>query len=395
MNDFLKPWRRRFRLWKNLIRLKGELNWYGARFALKGLQIPNDDDIRRLIQRRFPRLKSKPKGALSIIAIYHHYNWENYSLKPALEKFGRVFHYDWRGEFDHTSRDWRRSGKGKMNRALLDIVAKRADEERPDVIFTYLSGELVRPATVQALRACGVPLIHLSLNDKENFVGKVRGRLSFGSRDICRFFDLCWTSTEDALKKYCVEGAIPIYLPEGGTPEIHRPLGLEKSLDVSFVGQCYGNRPEIIRRLSETGIRIEAFGHGWPSGPLSTEDMVRVYSQSKINLGFGGIDGHQDAYCLKGRDFEIPMSGGLYLTEDHLELKRVYRAGEEIVTYRGFDDLRAKVRYLLENPQDAERIRLAGFQRARMEHTWEMRFARVFSILNLISDPDTDIGNLR
>ncbi|TRZ87231.1 hypothetical protein D4R89_09985, partial [bacterium] len=194
----------------------------------------------------------------------------------------------------------------------------------------------------------------------------------------------CWTSTEDALKKYCVEGALPVYLPEGANPELHRPWEEQKSIDVSFVGQCYGTRPETIRRLNAEGIRVEAFGYGWPKGPLSTEEMVRLYSRSRINLGFGGVEGHEETYCLKGRDFEIPMSGGLYLTEYQPELEWVYDLGKEIVSYRGFDDLLANIRHLLSDPQGAEVIRQAGFRRARRDHTWEMRFERLFTLMNLI-----------
>ncbi|MBU2027828.1 MAG: glycosyltransferase [Proteobacteria bacterium] len=384
MNDPLKTCRRRFRSWKNRVRLKGELERYEAAFTARGLAIPDDSAIRLALQNRFPGLRPKPKGALSIIAVYHNYNWEDTSLRLALERFGTVRRYDWFEEFNHARRDWRRSVKADMNRDLAARVGCWVGEERPDVIFTYLSGELVSPETVRALRAYGAPMIHFSLNDKEHFVGKVRGGLAFGSRDICRFFDLCWTSTEDALKKYCVEGALPVYLPEGANPELHRPWEQEKTIGVSFVGQCYGKRPETIRRLGEAGIRVEAFGYGWPGGPLSTEEMVRIYSRSRINLGFGGVEGHEETYCLKGRDFEIPMSGGLYLTEHHPEMETVYDLGKEIVTYRGFDELVAKIRHLLANPDEAEAIRQAGFRRARKEHTWEMRFERVFTLMNLI-----------
>jgi len=379
-----KRLRKRFGHWRKTKRLRREFLGYEARFTSQVLAIPDDSSIRLAMKSRFPSLRPKPKGVLSIIAVYHHYNWEDYSLKPAMEKFGTVRHYDWFREFDHTRRDWRTSVKGKMNRELAARIDRWVLEERPDVIFTYLSGELVNPETVQALRSFGVPMIHCSLNDKEHFVGKVRGGLAFGSRDICRFFDLAWTSTEDALKKYCVEGAIPLYLPEGANPDLHRPWDLEKTIDVSFVGQCYGNRPETIHRLRAEGIRVEAFGYGWPNGPLSTEEMVRLYSKSRINLGFGGVEGHEETYCLKGRDFEIPMSGGLYLTEYHPELGRVYDLGKEIGTYRGFDDLLAKIRHLLADPQRAEAIRQAGFRRARKEHTWEIRFERLFTLMNLI-----------
>ena len=379
-----KTLQKRFGRWSNTKRLRRELFEYEARFASRGLAIPDDSAIRLALQNRFPGLMPKPKGALSIIAVYHHYNWEDYSLKPAMEKFGTVRRYDWFEAFDHSGGDWRGAVKAEMNRDLAVRIGQWVAAERPDVIFTYLSGELVFPETVQALRSFGVPLIHFSLNDKEHFVGKVRGGLAFGSRDICRWFDLCWTSTGDALKKYCVEGALPVYLPEGANPELHRPWEQQKTIDVSFVGQCYGNRPETIRRLRTEGIRVEAFGYGWPNGPLSTEEMVRLYAKSQINLGFGGVEGHEETYCLKGRDFEIPISGGLYLTEYHPELERVYDLGKEIVAYRGFDDLLANIRHLLADPQGAEAIRQAGFRRARRDHTWEMRFDRLFSLMNLV-----------
>jgi spore maturation protein CgeB len=328
-------------------------------------------------------LHPNKKGGLSIIAVYHNYNWENASLIPALEKFGEVRHYDWFDAFNHTRRDWRTSLKAKMNRDLVERMKRLVADKRPDVIFTYLSGEVVFPETIRLLRDLNVPMIHFSLNDKEHFVGKIRNGLAFGSRDICPHFDLCWTSTADAVKKYCVEGAVPIYLPEGANPEIHRPYDIEKTIDVSFVGQCYGNRPDSIDRLKKAGIQVETFGHGWPNGPLSTEEMVRIYSKTKINLGFGGIAGHNETFCLKGRDFEIPMSGGLYLTEYHKELETVYVIDKEIVVYHNFDELIDKIRLLLSHPDLAESIRAAGRRRATSEHTWERRFERIFSAMNL------------
>jgi spore maturation protein CgeB len=238
---------------------------------------------------------------------------------------------------------------------------------------------------MRELSALGVPIVNLSLNDKEAFTGRVREGLATGVRDICHSFDLCWTSTRDALEKYCVEGATPLYLPEGANPGVHRPYDVEKTIDVSFVGQRYGNRPAVIDALRKAGIRVEAFGPGWPSGPLSTEEMVRMYSRSRVNLGFGGVAGHKDTHCLKGRDFEVPMSGGLYLTEAYEELERFYEVGREIVTWSGVEDLVEKVRWLLSNPGEAEAIRRAGRRRALSEHTWEMRFDRVFRVIGVLA----------
>jgi spore maturation protein CgeB len=387
MNDPLKKYRHRIRSWLNRRRLAQELRFYRQMFREKGLTIPDEGAIRKILQARHPHASPKPKGTLNILAVYHHYTWESDSLLPALAKFGDVRHYDWFDEFNHQEENrWHGSLKAAMNRHLVEMVASRHREKPLDLVFTYLSGEIIGPEALKELAAVGVPMVNLALNDKEQFVGRIRNGLAMGARDICRYFDLSWTSTEDALKKYCVEGATPLYLPEGANPDAHRPVDCEKTIDVSFVGQCYGNRPEVIGKLIEKGIRVEAYGHGWPNGPLSLPAMTELYSRSRINLGFGGVSGHQDTFCLKGRDFEIPMSGGLYLTEHHPELEAVFVPGKEIMTYTGFDDLLEKIRYLLAHPDVAEKIRLAGYRRARTEHTWEMRFAKVFSLFGLIAD---------
>jgi len=384
VTDSFKKYRRQFRLWNNNRKLKQERNAYLSKFNRTGLSIPDNADLRSEINKQFPKIIPKPKGHLQIIAVYHHYNWENYSLKPALEKFGDVRHYDGFEAFSQTNKKTRRKIKMDINSALLQQMDTWMKQDRADVIFTYLSGEMVNPETLKIIRSHGVPMMNLALNDKEHFVGKIRSGLACGSRDICRYFDLCWTSTEDALVKYRVEGARSIYLPEGANPEIHKPYETEKTIDVSFVGQCYGNRAAVISELSRRGIVTDAYGYGWPRGPLELENMVKLYSRSKINLGFGGVEGHKDTFCLKGRDFEIPMSGGLYLTEDHPELASAFRPGDEIITYSGIDDLVRKIQYYLSHPAEAEAVRKKGRDRALRDHTWEARFGKTFRLLNVL-----------
>ena len=381
----LKSYRKAYRSWRNRRRLEKEGERYRGEFERLGLSIPDADAIRRAVKARRPDLSPVPGGSLRALAIFHDYNWERTALLPALDTFGEVVHYDWRDRFDHGKKEWRKGLKEEMNRDLLGFARTLLRERPVHVFFTYLSGELVTPATVREFSALGVPIVNLSLNDKEAFTGRVRGGLATGVRDICRSFDLCWTSTRDALEKYCVEGAIPLYLPEGANPEVHRPYDVEKEIDVSFVGQCYGNRPAVIDALRNAGIRVETFGPGWPNGPLPTGEMVRTYSRSRVNLGFGGVAGHKDTYCLKGRDFEVPMSGGLYLTEAYDELERFFEVGKEIVTCSGVEDLVEKIRWLLSNPGEAEAIRRAGRRRALSEHTWEMRFETVFRLIGVLA----------
>jgi len=86
-------------------------------FASRHLILPNDKAIRQVIEKKFPLLKPGKKGTLSIMAIYHHYNWENTALKPALEKFGRVRQYDWFDPFNSQGREWQSSLKPAMKQA--------------------------------------------------------------------------------------------------------------------------------------------------------------------------------------------------------------------------------------------------------------------------------------
>lgn len=384
MEDPLKPFRRRLRRWIEAGRLARERGRYLQRFRAARLSIPDEETITRILRQRYPHVVAKPRGELTILALYHHYNWEDLSLLPALKKFGNVIRYDWFERLGVQEGDWPRSLRPQLNEDLRCFLADAVRRLRPDCIFTYLSGEQVTVETIQAMAAYGIPSINLSLNDKENFVGRVYNGQALGVRDICRHFSLCWTSTADAVIKYVVEGALPIYMPEGANPDFHKPYNLPRDIDVSFVGQRYGKRPEVVTALWKAGIAVTVHGIGWPEGPLPAEEMVKMYSRSKINLGFAGVGDLTETFCLKGRDFEIPMSGGLYLTEHHRELEEVYRIGEEIVTWRHPDDLIPTIRWLLDNPQHAHDIRHRGRQRALKEHTWESRFEKIFSLMGML-----------
>jgi len=385
MKDRIRALLRSLRASRNLRRLEREERYYREKFTSLHFAIPGETEIRTRLAMQHSGKQPKTKGDLHILAIYHSYNWEGPSFESSLAAFGKVKHLDWRdpaltGGRQPGDEGWREA----MNKGLLQ-AANAAAAERPfDVVFAYLSGEQVDGDVLQGLRSLGAPMVNLALNDKETFVGRVSKGHAAGARDICRHFDLCWTSTEDALEKYVVEGALPIYLPEGANPAVHKPYDENKLYDVSFAGQCYGNRPETITKLREAGIKVETFGPGWPNGPLTMEEMVRTWSRSRINLGFGGVLGHKGAYCLKGRDFEAPMSGGLYLTEHHDELATFYEIGREIITYSGFDDLLEKIHCLLSEPDQAEAIRRAGRERALREHTWEMRFEKVFRLMGAL-----------
>ena len=81
------------------------------------------------------------------------------------------------------------------------------------------------------------------------------------------------------------------------------------------------------------------------------------------------------------------MSGALYLTEDQPELAEYFEPGKEVLTYVDRQDLLDKARYYLAHQEESERIRRAGFCRARNAHTWQHRFRELFGVLGLRERP--------
>ena len=83
------------------------------------------------------------------------------------------------------------------------------------------------------------------------------------------------------------------------------------------------------------------------------------------------------------RDFEIPMCRAAYLTAHTAEIEDCYDSGKEIETYRSREEFIDKARYLVGHTAYAERLREAGYARARADHTWARRMALLFDRIGL------------
>ncbi len=77
------------------------------------------------------------------------------------------------------------------------------------------------------------------------------------------------------------------------------------------------------------------------------------------------------------------MSGGFYILEYMPELEEFYKINKEIVCYSDMDDLIQKIKYFLINDKERETIRLAGYQRALQEHSWQKRLSSVFKEIGI------------
>jgi spore maturation protein CgeB len=254
-----------------------------------------------------------------------------------------------------------------------------------DVLVSYLSGWHISPEAIKTINQMGIATCAFWWDDRLSFRGSIQGGRYSGSESLASAYDLNLTNASDAVVKYLVKGGLAMFWPEGANPEHFRPLNLPFKYDVSFVGACYGQRPAYINYLRRHGIKLEVFGPGWPNGRVSEDEMVEIYNRSRINLGFSGIGYSMDEMCLKGRDFEVPMTGALYLTSEQPDLHRVYKVGKEVVTYHGKSDCLARICYLLDHEDESKSIREAARERCVRDHTWVQRFHKVFLMMGLLN----------
>lgn len=258
-----------------------------------------------------------------------------------------------------------------------------------DVVFAYGSYFDFEPDTFRAMSAAGVPVVDLCLDDKHIFLPKGLPWPN-GQKPLIGAVDVHLTNSLEVVRWYMGEGVPAYFMPQGVDPRIFRPMNVEKTLDVCFIGQRYGMRGRLVDALRAAGLNVMCFGGGWGTRSISDAEKVEMYSRARVNLGIGGTGVSDRMTCIKGRDFEVPSAGGLYLTTYNPELTAVYDIGREVLCYFNELDCVEILRYYLERPDEAASIAAAGRARCLRDHTWEVRFRTLFEWMGIIGTRSTE-----
>ncbi len=309
-------------------------------------------------------------------------NWELSALVQPWTAVADVVHYDFGKEFDPRDPDWDRRGRPAFGRVLVERVREEHADRSVDIFFSYLSGQWVAREVIREIRDLGIITINCDFDDVYLFWAYHKAGHFTGSAEIAPEFDVCMAAQSEAsVGKYAAIGARPLFSPPGGNPAIFGPRAppVDRPIGVNFIGSRYGRRARTISRLRRSGIPVVVRGKGWPEGSVTQEEMLRIYQNSLVSLGFGYI-ADTDHVGLKGRDFEVPLSGSAYLASYSPELATCFTEDQEILFYNHEDDLIAQVKYYLAHPEAAKAIGLAGRERAMREHTWEHRWRAMIDL---------------
>lgn len=272
---------------------------------------------------------------------------------------------------------------------LLHLFQERKDQDKtPDLLIAQTWASFADPKAFSYIRETyGTIVVNIAMDDRHQYWGhKLNGGWG-GTYGLIPHIDLALTAAPECVEWYLKEGCPAIFFPEASDPAIFYPMPESpKIYDVSFVGGRYGIREQIVLALRKAGISVTAYGVGWENGRIVTEDVPKLFAQSKIILGIGTIGHCCDFYALKMRDFDGPMAGSCYLTHDNPDLHALYEVGKEIVTYRDINECVEKVKYYLEHDSEREQIANAGYESASRDHTWDKRFGDIVRLLTGASD---------
>jgi spore maturation protein CgeB len=290
-------------------------------------------------------------------------SYEHFHLFGTLAEWGfEIVHFDF-------MRLMQAYGRDAMNEMLQECVVQCV----PDVaVFVMFSDELY-PDAVEAVRDRGVLTLNWFCDDQWRYEG-------FSSNWAPRF-DYVVTTSEKAIEKYRRDGHQNVLKSQFGfNPYRFSPYKSHEDAlyDVTFIGQPHGDRKQMVSALREAGLDVTTFGYGWPEGKLLYGQMLDVFNKSKIVLGLSN-DWRGETAQVKGRDFEVPALGSLYVTALNHELESYFTGGEELLFYTDTEHLIEICRDMLKSDSEREQIALRGQQRAWADHTYVHRFSDVFA----------------
>lgn len=159
----------------------------------------------------------------------------------------------------------------RLTAELLRQIKLAHAVEPVDLFFSYFYDVCVLPEAIDEIRRMGITTVNWYCNGSY--------QLHLVSR-IAPHYDWCLVPEKFRLKDYIAMGARPIYCQEAANPNIYKPYDLPLEYDVAFVGQAYGERPEYIRHLIDSGVNVHVWGQGWSQ---FTPENVRSRQRPLLN----------------------------------------------------------------------------------------------------------------
>lgn len=277
---------------------------------------------------------------------------------------------------------------------MLSQVVLDALTEKPVDILLCMAQAPISGRVLNELRKRGVITILWFVEDYERFTYW---------RDMAQFYDFIFTIQKgECIDKIRAAGAGEVhYLPTACDPIVHRPIDLSAEerarwgSPLSFVGAGYHNRQQVFASFAELPFKI--WGTEWPTcrpfdrmvqeegRRLTPDEYIKIFNSTDININLhssserDGVDPFGD--FVNPRTFELAAAGAFQLVDSRSLLSEVFVPGVEVATFDSVPDLRDKMAYYLQHPEERKRIAEAGRARVLKDHTYAHRIEQMLSIV--------------
>lgn len=196
-----------------------------------------------------------------------------------------------------------------------------------------------------------------------------------------------------------------LLLSQWGCTGFSEGFNLVKDIDISFVGKVYGKRTKQIERLRKQ-FNFIAYGQGlspnnfkiklkklfskimripWKDSELllsNQEEVKNIWNRSKIS--FTPLESsHKGSVQIKGRVFDMGLSGTVMLCTKNPALYEFYEPSKEFIEFENMEECIEKSEFLLENDSKRRAIAKAYYERTKKEHLFEYKFNKLFDNMGL------------
>lgn len=317
-----------------------------------------------------------------------------------------------------------------------ELCVKMIAEKKFDCFMTPHNSNKFFKETAQSLKKYSIPMVLINFDNLIN---------PESQKSLSKYFDVQMLLNIDSNKIYKTYSCPCVFAPYAANPFYFKKMDLETVNSVCFVGTPYGTRCHSLNLLLQEGIDLDLYANKDAiiqqrkigdslsiskkvtttfeflnnkarrkillgavvsklkkreillsdsttlkiHGAIDLQTMNRVYSQHSLSVSMpesrntGVLKKPLDIVRL--RNFEIPMCGGLQISRYCEELGNYFEENKEIIFYRSDDEFLDKVRFYLNphNEKVVNKIKENARYRAESQHTWYLRFKKVFNEIGI------------
>ncbi len=340
-----------------------------------------------LVQKRLSGKKYRynPNSGTKIFLVYSVINWEK-NFTEQWNKRGECKLFTWPDlkSYFPDRKSWR-VYHNRLNNDLVSSFDEFYDPVSNFIIFFYTADLFISDKTLSYINSHrNTLLISFCWDDLLYFKDKVKGQ-PLGISRLSQYTDINLTMSPETIVRYNRRDSPCFFwesmpLINAVIPEL--PVPKYDEFYVLFIGSKYGWRRHFIERLQKKGVPVRCYGSGWANGHLTDEAMKEAIQKAPVTLGFANAGYTKTVTTIKGRDFEVPLFGGLYLTQYSPGIAKYYSIGQEVLTYSNFTDCLQMINAVKNNRDWAFAVRKKGFERAHRFATWDSRFLFLDNLLN-------------